>query len=67
MMIRVNGATTQLSQDVRTVSDLLHHHDLDSQRVIVEHNGVIVDKNVYAETLLQQGDLLELVHFVGGG
>jgi thiamine biosynthesis protein ThiS len=35
--------------------------------VAVEHNGEIVPRTVWAETRLNAGDRLELVHFVGGG
>jgi thiamine biosynthesis protein ThiS len=35
--------------------------------VAVEHNGEIVPRTVWAETTLNAGDRLEVVHFVGGG
>ena len=36
-------------------------------RVVVEKNGVIVPVAEYAHTSLDAGDILELIHFVGGG
>jgi thiamine biosynthesis protein ThiS len=35
--------------------------------VAVEHNGEIIPRAVWAGTILQPGDRLEVVHFVGGG
>ncbi len=44
--------------------DLLH---LKSDRVAVEHNGAIVARTAWPETLLHAEDKLEVVQFVGGG
>ena len=40
---------------------------LKSDRVAVEHNGQIVPRSEWVGTLLNGGDRLEVVHFVGGG
>jgi sulfur carrier protein len=40
---------------------------LQGDRVAVEHNGEIVPRASWAETVLSAGDRLEVVHFVGGG
>jgi thiamine biosynthesis protein ThiS len=40
---------------------------LKGDRVAIEHNGNIVPRAEWANTSLQDGDRLEIVHFVGGG
>ena len=40
---------------------------LDPRKVAVERNLEIVPKSRFAETLLADGDAIEIVHFVGGG
>jgi sulfur carrier protein len=35
--------------------------------VIVEHNSEIIDKEEYTKTVINDGDVFEIVHFVGGG
>jgi sulfur carrier protein len=40
---------------------------LKGDRVAVEHNGEIVARSSWSDTLLEEGDRLEVVHFVGGG
>lgn len=50
-----------------TVDALLRSLDLVPGTVVVERNKSIVDRSAYGETVLQTGDRLELVHFVGGG
>ena len=50
-----------------TVSALLEWLDLDPSLVVVELNREILDRNRYAEISVEAGDVLELVHFVGGG
>lgn len=66
-MIQVNGKAAVLTEEIHTVSDLLAHYQLNPKLVIVERNGQIVDKEAYLVTLVEAGDKIELVHFVGGG
>jgi thiamine biosynthesis protein ThiS len=35
--------------------------------VAVEHNGMIIERDAYATTILQEGDVVEIVRMVGGG
>ena len=64
--IVVNGAEREF-QDVSTLTDLLRELNLDSRMVVVELNRAIVRRPALAETAVQAGDQVELVHFVGGG
>ena len=50
-----------------TVSALLALMRLDARKVAVERNEEIVPRSAYADTWLQPGDQLEIVHFIGGG
>ena len=50
-----------------TLADLLCQLDLDARMVVVELNREIVRRPRLAETAVQNGDSVELVHFVGGG
>jgi len=50
-----------------TLADLLRQLDLDPRMVVVELNREIVRRPRLAETEVQHGDSVELVHFVGGG
>ncbi|MGJ9382215.1 sulfur carrier protein ThiS [Salipaludibacillus sp. CF4.18] len=67
MFIQVNGKKDEIPESLRTIADLLSHYGLDKKVVIVEQNGVIIDKTTHSETLLTADDQLEFVHFVGGG
>ncbi len=40
---------------------------LQGDRVAVEHNGSIASRTTWTQTVLHEGDKLEVVHFVGGG
>ncbi len=66
MKIIVNGSERETSEG-RTLEGLLEERKLDPQRVAVERNGAIVSRERFAATLLEEGDTLEIVHFVGGG
>ena len=51
-----------------SVADLLESHKLDPRLVVVEHNrSVLRDRDAYATIALTTGDVVEIVHFVGGG
>ena len=64
-MVKVNG----LEEDIagKTISEYIATTNYDSKRIAVERNGDIVFKSQYDETVLADGDCLEIVSFVGGG
>ena len=69
-MIQVNGIDIDIGGNSfvgKTLADYLASTNYDSKRIAVEKNGEIVPKAKYAETLLAEGDALEVVSFVGGG
>jgi sulfur carrier protein len=50
-----------------SLDQLIAELGLKGDRVAVEHNGVIVPRANWAQTIVTAGDRLEVVHFVGGG
>ncbi|MEO5590259.1 MAG: sulfur carrier protein ThiS [Gemmatimonadaceae bacterium] len=51
-----------------TVAGLLGSLEIDPRLVVVEHNrSILRDKTTYDQLRLEQGDVVEIVHFVGGG
>ena len=62
----VNGEAQQIP-DGLTVAALLQHLGVGGERVAVERNGAIVKRARHAEERLSDGDVLEIVSFVGGG
>lgn len=66
MQVTVNGDPRQVPAGT-TVQGLLESIGLGAPKVAVERNREIVTRSLYAETLLEDGDVLEIVHFIGGG
>jgi sulfur carrier protein len=66
MRIQVNGETREVALGI-TISALLHELGVDDGPVAVERNREIVPRAAHADTELRDGDVLEVVHFVGGG
>ena len=64
-MVKVNGAELDIAG--KTVAQYLSTTNYDPKRIAVERNGDIVFKSQYDSTILQDGDSLEIVSFVGGG
>ena len=66
MNVILNGEPFEMP-DGSTVLDLVHKVADDPRGVAIERNLEIVPKSQHGETLLQDGDRLEMVQFVGGG
>ena len=64
-MVKINGENLDI--DGKTVAHYLVFAGYDTKRVAVELNGNIVPKTQYEETILKNGDIVEVVSFVGGG
>lgn len=64
-MVKINGK--ELDVAGKTVAEYLAETNYDVSRVAVERNGEIVPKARYGETVLEDGDSVEVVSFVGGG
>lgn len=66
MRVTVNGETHDLTEET-TVRGLIERLGLGGGPVAVEKNGEVVPRAEHASTALGDGDVLEIVHFVGGG
>jgi len=64
--VRVNGKARQV-RDRSSLFDLLEHLELNPGAVVVELNREVVRQPALRDKYLQDGDNVELVHFVGGG
>jgi thiamine biosynthesis protein ThiS len=62
----INGDAREIPGG-RTIAELLTDLGLHPQLVVVEHNREILEREQYSKTEVNDGDALELVHFVGGG
>jgi len=65
MRLRLNGKERDV-EHVSTVEELIAHLGI-HRMIVVEHNGVILAREQYPESRLSEGDVLEIVHMVGGG
>ena len=63
---QVNGKQIQLISEM-SVADYLEENNYQINRIAVEMNEEILPKYNYSETMLKDGDRLEVVTFVGGG
>ena len=66
MKLQINGEVREFSSPL-SLASLLEQMALKADRVAVELNRNIVPREQWATTGLQEGDELEIVHFVGGG
>ena len=64
-MVKVNGEPLDIAG--KTIAEYLATTKYDMKRIAVERNGDIVPKAAYTETILADGDSMEIVSFVGGG
>ena len=64
-MVRINGE--QMNVAGTTISKFLQEAGYNMERIVVEKNMEIVPKANYDSILLEDGDEVEVVSFVGGG
>ncbi len=63
--LTINGERRE--SRARTLDELIRELELDGKPVAVERNRDVIPKSKYRETALHEGDVLEIVHLVGGG
>ncbi len=66
MNVMLNGEPRTFS-DVLDLAALLARLGLDVGKIAVERNLAIIPRSAFAKTTLEEGDRIEIVHFVGGG
>ena len=66
MTIRVNGEPLEVAGPL-TISALLADLKIDPRIVAVEHNLTIIKRARYDTVMVNEGDEVEIVRFVGGG
>ena len=66
MTITLNGDPYELAGPL-TVGALLSQLEIDPRRVAVEYNLIVIKKTAFDDTLIREGDHIEIVNFVGGG
>ena len=66
LSLTVNGEPRRIAAG-SSIADLVRSLELNPLKVAVERNGEIAPRSTLAEVILGDGDVLEVVHFVGGG
>jgi sulfur carrier protein len=66
MKVHINGEGKEIADGLNLV-ELLDELQIRPGRVVVELNRTVVSREAYESTSLKEGDMLEIIHFVGGG
>lgn len=64
-MVRINGKDVET--DGKTLTEYLQFANYDTRTIVVELNEEIIPKTQYDETILNDGDIVEIISFMGGG
>ena len=64
--IQLNGDPYEINDDTN-LNELLNKLKIQKNKVAIEVNGEIVEKNKYPNLILNKGDKVEIVQFIGGG
>ena len=64
--IQLNGDPYEISYGIN-LNQLLNKLKIEKNKVAIEVNGEIVEKNKYRNLILNKDDKVEIVHFIGGG
>jgi thiamine biosynthesis protein ThiS len=66
LRIQVNGELREV-EDESSLSRLVTLLSLKPEQIAIELNKIVVRRAQWVDTLLHEGDQVEIVHFVGGG
>jgi|TARA_B100000749_G_scaffold155079_1_gene119119 thiamine biosynthesis protein ThiS len=66
IQVRLNGKDRDITFG-HTVQSLLEAIEINPLAVVVELNKQILDRDRYSDFDIREGDMIEVVHFVGGG
>ena len=66
MQVEINGESRDVAASI-TVAELVTHLALAPERLAIELNQRVVRRADWQQTTLNEGDRVEIVHFVGGG
>ena len=64
--IQLNGDPYEINTDTN-LNELLNKLKIQKNKVAIEVNGEIVEKDKYPNLILNKNDKVEIVHFIGGG
>jgi len=64
--IQLNGDLYEINKGTN-LNELLNNLKIQRNKVTIEVNGEIVEKNKYSKLILNSDDKVEIVHFIGGG
>jgi len=64
--IQLNGDPYEINKGTN-LNELLNKLKIKKNKVAIEVNGEIVEKNKYLNFILNKNDKVEIVHFIGGG
>ena len=66
MKIAVNGESVD-TREAKTITELIERYQLPPQSILVEHNGVALHRQEWAERPVAEGDRIEFIRVVAGG
>ena len=64
--IQLNGKKITIKKNL-SILNLLKKYNLNSKKIAIEYNGIIIPKPNYKKKYLKDNDKVEIVHFIGGG
>ena len=64
--IQLNGSSYEINNETN-LNQLINKLKIQKTKVAIEVNGVIVEKSKFQKVILNKGDKVEIVHFIGGG
>ena len=64
--IQLNGKKISIKSKF-SIQDLIKKYNLANKKIAIEYNGTIVPRTNQKKKYLNNGDKIEIVHFIGGG
>jgi len=66
VQVEINGLKQEMPPN-SNVLQLLQQFEIAAEGIAVEINLTVIDRQAYDATVLQDGDTVEIIRFIGGG
>ena len=66
LQVIINGKPKEI-RELKNIFELLQDSKINPRAVVVEINNSLIQQEKWPETILNQGDIIEIISFMGGG
>lgn len=63
----INNIEEDIEQNIKSIDELLKYKNFTFKMLVIKRNGELVKKEDYSNTIIQNGDKIDIIHLISGG